>query len=129
MRDVTGQGCNFGTPPVRDDLPLHDMTGGSTWLPGLLSTLFPDDVNETAIQAGIARARYMLRNAADLSVVQETSELKVTVINNCGHKLPTGYPEGRRMWINVQFYDDSNSLISESGAYFSPLDKSDLNAS
>ncbi|MFC1738055.1 hypothetical protein ACFL1G_03285 [Planctomycetota bacterium] len=35
----------------------------------------------------------------------------------CGHKLPTGYPEGRRIWINVKFYDDTNSLISESGAY------------
>jgi hypothetical protein len=117
MRDVTGQGCNFGTPPVRDDLPLHDMTGGSTWLPGLLSTLYPAEVNEAALQAGITRARYMLQNAADLVVVQEGSSLKVTVTNNCGHKLPTGYPEGRRIWINVKFYDDSNSLISESGAY------------
>lgn len=117
MRDVTGQGCNFGSPPVRDDLPLHDMTGGSAWLPGLLSTLFPGDVNEAAMQAGITRARYMLQNAADLTVVQEGSNLKVTVTNNCGHKLPTGYPEGRRIWINVKFYDDSNSLISESGAY------------
>jgi hypothetical protein len=117
MRDVTGQGCNFGTPPIRDDLPLHDMTGGSTWLPGLLSTLYPAEVNEAAMQAGITRARYMLQNAADLAVVQEGSSLKVTVTNNCGHKLPTGYPEGRRIWINVKFYDDSNSLISESGAY------------
>jgi hypothetical protein len=117
MRDVTGQGCNFGTPPVRDDLPLHDMTGGSTWLAGLLSTLHPDAVDETAMQAGIARSRYMLQNAADMTVVQEGSRLKVTVTNNCGHKLPTGYPEGRRIWINVKFYDDSNSLISESGAY------------
>jgi hypothetical protein len=117
MRDVTGQGCNFGTPPVRDDLPLHDMTGGSTWLPGLLSTLHPAEVNEAALQAGITRARYMLQNAADLAVVQEGPSLKVTVTNNCGHKLPTGYPEGRRIWINVKFYDDSNSLISESGAY------------
>jgi len=117
MRDVTGQACNFGTPPVRDDLPLHDMTGGSTWLAGLLSTLFPGDVNDTAMQAGITRAGYMLQNAAELTVVQEGSNLKVTVTNNCGHKLPTGYPEGRRIWINVKFYDDSNSLISESGAY------------
>jgi hypothetical protein len=59
----------------------------------------------------------MLQNAADVTVVKEGSDLKVTVTNNCGHKLPTGYPEGRRIWINVKFYDDSNSLISESGAY------------
>ncbi len=119
MRDVTGVGCNLVSPPppTRSDLPLHDMTGGSTWVPGLLSTTNPNDVNDAAMQAGIARARYMLQNAADLAVVQEGSNLKVTVTNNCGHKLPTGYPEGRRIWINVRFYDDSNSLISESGAY------------
>lgn len=117
MRDVTGKGCNFGTPPLRDDLPLHDMTGGSTWLPGLLPAMFPGVVDPVAIQAGITRARYMLQNAADVTVVKDGSDLKVTVTNNCGHKLPTGYPEGRRIWINVKFYDDSNSLISESGAY------------
>ncbi|MHC4912618.1 MAG: multiheme c-type cytochrome, partial [Planctomycetota bacterium] len=117
MRDVTGEGCNFGTPPTRTDLPLHDMTGGSTWLPSLLSTLHPNDVNETTLQAGIARATYMLQNAADLALLQENTQLKVTVTNNTGHKLPTGYPEGRRIWINVQFYDEVNALISESAAY------------
>jgi len=116
LRDVTGQGCNLD-PPVRDDLPLHDMTGGSTWYPGLLSSLFPGEVSETALQAGIARARYMLQNAADLAVVQEGASLKVTITNNCGHKLPTGYPEGRRMWINVKFYNASMTLVSESAAY------------
>lgn len=69
LRDVTGQGCNFGNPPVRNDLPLHDMTGGSTWLPGLLSSQFPGDVNEAALQSGIDRARYMLQNAAVLDAV------------------------------------------------------------
>ena len=117
MRDVTGQGCNFGSPPIRDDLPLHDMTGGSTWLPGLLSMLFPGQVDADALQAGIERARYMLQNAADLEVTIEDSMLKVTVTNNTGHKLPTGYPEGRRMWISVKFYDNATILISESGAY------------
>jgi hypothetical protein len=39
------------------------------------------------------------------------------VTNNTGHKLPTGYPEGRRIWINVKFYDDTMTLISESAAY------------
>lgn len=116
MRDVTGQGCNL-SPPVRDDLPLHDLTGGSTWLPGLLSSLYPGEVNEAALQAGIARARYMLQNAATLDAVQVNRELRVTITNETGHKLPTGYPEGRRMWINVKFFDDTQALLSESGAY------------
>ena len=37
--------------------------------------------------------------------------------NNTGHKLPTGYPEGRRMWLNLRAYDDDGELIYESGAY------------
>ncbi len=115
MRDVTGQGCNL-SPPVRTDLPLHDMTGGSTWLPSLLSTLYPGEVDETAIQSGILRARYMLQNAAQLDGVEESGQLKVTVTNNTGHKLPTGYPEGRRMWINVKFYN-GETLVGESAEY------------
>ncbi|MHC4080256.1 MAG: Ig-like domain-containing protein [Planctomycetota bacterium] len=117
MRDVTGEGAGFGSPPTRPDLPLHDMTGGSTWLPGLLGTMFPGEVNEAALAAGIDRARYMLQNAAEMALAQEGSQLEVTVTNNGGHKLPTGYPEGRRVWINVKFFDDQATLISESGAY------------
>ena len=117
MRDVTGQGCNFGTPPTRTDLPLHDMTGGNTWYAGLIDTLYPGEVDTAALQDGIARARYMLQNAAEMAVVQEGEDLKVTITNNTGHKLPTGYPEGRRMWINVKFYDASMALVGESAAY------------
>jgi hypothetical protein len=118
MRDVTGKGATFDPqPPTRTDLPLHDMTGGSTWLPGILATLYPAQVDAAAVQAGIARARYMLQNAAELAAVQQGNSLKVTVTNNSGHKLPTGYPEGRRVWLNVQFYDEFGAIIAESGAY------------
>ena len=41
----------------------------------------------------------------------------VKVTNLTGHKLPTGYPEGRRMWLNVQARDGEGTLIWESGAY------------
>ncbi len=117
MPDVTGYGCNFGSPPERSDLPLHDLTGGSTWLPTVLSKMFPVDVNDVDIVAGAQRAREMLQHAANLEVAQEGPNLKVTVTNNTGHKLPTGYPEGRRMWLNIKFYDESLILIAESGAY------------
>ena len=117
MKDVTGYGCNFGNPPLRDDLPLHDMTGGSTWLAGLIGQIHPDIVDEEAMQDGIARARKMLRNAAKLEAEQQENKLEVTVTNHTGHKLPTGYPEGRRIWINVKFYDESMNLLSESCEY------------
>jgi len=120
LRDVAGYGCNTNVipeAPYRDDLPLHDMTGGSTWVPGLLTNLYPGEVNAAAIQAGIARSIYILQNAATLAVADADSQLKVTVTNECGHKLPTGYPEGRRIWLNVKFYDEAMTLLGESGAY------------
>ena len=41
----------------------------------------------------------------------------VRVTNDSGHKLPTGYPQGRRLWINLRGYDRDGVLIYESGAY------------
>jgi hypothetical protein len=117
MRDVTGKGCNFPEAPTRTDLPLHDLTGGSAWLPPLLAQLYPGEVDLAALQAGVERARYNLQNAAELSVVQQSRTLEVAVTNNTGHKLPTGYPEGRRMWLNVRFLDAAMNLVGESGAY------------
>ncbi|OWY71842.1 hypothetical protein B7486_09285 [cyanobacterium TDX16] len=115
MKAVSGRGCNTG--PIRDDLPLHDMTGGSTWLASLLPTLYPGEVNAAAIEAGVLRARAMLQKSASLAVNQNGEYLDVTVTNESGHKLPTGYPEGRRVWLNVKFYDDVMTLLGESGAY------------
>ncbi|MCF7674406.1 MAG: cytochrome c family protein [Akkermansiaceae bacterium] len=117
MHDVSGKGCTSPAAPTRPDLPLHDMTGGSTWLPPILATLYPDQIDAAAVQAGVVRATAMLRNAADLTVAVEDGRLLVRVTNQTGHKLPTGYPEGRRMWVNVKFLDAAGALIGESAAY------------
>ena len=66
---------------------------------------------------GIERARYMLQNAATLSALFNDGQLFVTVVNETGHKLPTGYAEGRRMWLQVEGYNAAGQLIYESGAY------------
>ncbi|MDX2197475.1 MAG: Ig-like domain-containing protein [Phycisphaerae bacterium] len=117
MRAVTGPGCGLEGAPVRSDLGLHDLTGGSTWLPLLLPALYPDLVDPAAVAASVERARYMLQNAAQLDAQQMVDELRVRVTNETGHKLPTGYPEGRRMWLNVRFYDAANGLLAESAPY------------
>jgi hypothetical protein len=41
----------------------------------------------------------------------------VKVTNLSGHKLPSGYAEGRRMWLNLQVRDANGGLVFESGAY------------
>ena len=121
MADVTGKGCNKSYAPTRTDLPLHDLTGGNTFVPLLIKDMYPSEVDANAIDAGIIRAQYMLQNAAtmnlNVTVGQNSYDMDVEIINETGHKLPSGYPEGRRMWINVQAYDAADNLIYESGAY------------
>jgi hypothetical protein len=121
MKDVTGKGTNKQNSPIRNDLAVHDLTGGNTFVPKLLMELYPDPVNVAALAAGIIRAEGMLKNAATMNLNVESNgsgfEAYVEIINETGHKLPSGYPEGRRMWINISAYDIADNLIFESGAY------------
>jgi hypothetical protein len=123
MRATTGVGCNKAGVPTRADLPLHDMTGGNYWAP---DAILHQNANFTlrlgggltttqidAITAGKSRAQQQLRLAASLSVTGNT--LRVT--NLTGHKLISGYPEGRRMWLNVKWYDAASGLLREDGRY------------
>jgi hypothetical protein len=113
---IANPDSNPGIPP-RMDMAVHDLTGGSTWMPAMLTRLYPDEVNPQAIMAAIDRSERLLAKAASLAVADADNQLKVTVTNETGHKLPTGYPEGRRVWLNVKFYDENTMLTAESGAY------------
>ena len=125
MRDITGAAGAIGNNSViREDQPLHDMSGANTWVPTIIplhpvfsETFNVDPIRLEALEDGIDRARYMLQNAATLDVNLEDGTLTVTVFNETGHKLPTGYAEGRRMWIQVEGYDINGNLVYESGAY------------
>ncbi len=59
--------------------------------------------------------------AATLELTQlagpDTNWVQVRVINETGHKLPTGYPEGRRMWLEVVLRDAEDAIVYHSGAY------------
>jgi hypothetical protein len=116
MPAVTGKGCILDDAPVRNDLARHDLAGGNTWVLSLIPQVDPL-ADPLAIQTGIARARYLLRNAATLELSRNAEQIFVTVVNQTGHKLPTGYPEGRRMWLNVRFFGADDMLLTESGAY------------
>lgn len=121
MPTTTGTGCDplFG-PPVREDLPQHHFNGGNTWVLRAIRSLYDDydtDLSESSVGASIARATMMLQNASDLELYQSGAVLTTRIINESGHKLPTGYPEGRQMWINVRFYDSADALVMEHGAY------------
>lgn len=121
MSDASGAGCNDIDAITREDLPLHDLTGGNTWVPGLIAQLYPGEVDAVALAAGAERARQMLQKSALVDVVTvaegDSFAATVTVTNRTGHKLPTGYPEGRRMWLHVVARDLSDAVVYESGAY------------
>jgi len=127
MSAATGKGCNKNNAPVRTDLGRHDLTGGGYWMPDVINyqdaegtLLFGgglDQETRDAMTAGKERAEAMLQSAASLNASQSGSDLVVRVTNLTGHKLISGYPEGRRMWLHVEWYDGGNALIGEDGVY------------
>lgn len=115
MRDVTGKGADGG--PNRSDLGLHDLMGGNTFVPDIIATYYPDEVDATQLADAKARARFMLQLAATLELTPTESGVTVRVTNETGHKLPSGYPEGRRIWLNVVATDALGQQVFESGSY------------
>ncbi len=115
----------FGAEPLmgaawRNDLARHSIVGSNTWVLKAVRAL-NDDAQTGLTQQGVddmlALTAEMLRDASDLELRQQGANLIVRVVNQTGHKLPTGYPEGRRMWVNVVFTDGAGTPIAEHGAY------------
>ena len=87
---------------------------------GLLFGRIGDRIGRTK-----ALALDMLQNRSatvEITVDSEVPEgealnTQVKITNTAGHKLPTGYSEGRRMWINVEARDGQGTLIWESAPY------------
>ena len=129
MPRITGKAVTLSIGVERDCvttgcLPEHELVGGNAWVPLLLQDErwrlnSADDAASLNVTAN--RAKAMLGRAATLTATLSTEsaalQLNVRVTNESGHKLPTGYPEGRRIWINVQAFDATDTPLFESGAY------------
>ncbi len=127
--------------------PVHDLTGGNVWVPTLLASTVPsspnyDPVNAALLGQGAAtltldlnyglglnpaalldaaqRAQSKLERAAiieDVSFDPASGSLSFRVQNQTGHKLITGYPEGRRMFVGIKVYGPDTNLIYEINPY------------
>lgn len=158
MRDIRAAAANKRGALFRPDestehpnsgVPLHDMTGGNSWMTYILASLDPygpvydpvnlalldqgagvltldlnagqsPKVNGAALKAGADRAKQQLLLAAtikNLSYDPLSGELEFIIQNNTGHKLITGYPEGRRMFINIRAYNSEGTLLEEINPY------------
>jgi hypothetical protein len=117
MRPVAGKDANLGV--VRPDVPLHDFAGANTFIPSVLEhhPAFGAEVDPEHLALGVAKATTMLRKAATVTASLSAGDLNVRVANETGHKLPTGYPEGRRMWLHVRAFDAQRAVVFESGRY------------
>lgn len=113
--------------PIRDDFKRHDFLGSNAWLGRAVGWTSPALGREAAVDAHAERTRAFLRTAATVEVTSvpevvragETFELGVQVTNLTGHKLPTGYADGRRMWLEVSIggevvsgaYDEETAVL------------------
>ncbi|MCA9546592.1 MAG: hypothetical protein KC613_19440, partial [Myxococcales bacterium] len=121
--------------------PMHDLTGGNLWIPAVLASTQPGSpnhdpevagllsqgaavltlaldqgtgLNPTALLAGVERARAQLLQAAridELIYDAATGRLSFRVVNQTGHKLPTGFSEGRRMFVTVQGWQGDHLAV------------------
>jgi hypothetical protein len=134
------------TEHPKSPVPMHDMTGGNAWVMAVLASSIPGSPNYDATNdallnqgpaaltldmtqgagndpakmiLGVNRALANLESAAGItnaSYDQATGTLTFRVQNNTPHKLISGFPEGRRMFVNIKLYNGP-VLIHEVNPY------------
>jgi len=115
--------CVFWDMPeigLRDNIPEHSFVGVNSWVLGAVRNLYDDyetGLSDESIALNHVRTEALMQKASDMTLSQVGNQLNVRITNMTGHKLPTGYPEGRRMWLNVKFLDADGTLLEERGAY------------
>ncbi|MNO79142.1 hypothetical protein D3C76_703020 [compost metagenome] len=112
MPGFAGKAAIMG--PDREDVASHWFSGANAMMLKYLGQ-----------EEGAQRARDMLARAAEITFQQppavitpgQYTSVAVKVANvGAGHKLPTGFPEGREMWIDFQVLDASGRELYRLGS-------------
>lgn len=129
-KDGSCQACHYPTVPgggtasrfgglQREHFVVHGPVGSSLWVQDATWMAWNGKgMDRKAFDLAKQRTQALLKTAATLKLTfpaSGTARLRVT--NETGHKLPSGYIEGRRTWINARFYDRSGKVIQEIGRY------------
>ncbi len=130
--DPAAKACNQNPAGSRTgNLPVHEFVGANAWVPQIIKSEYggPDGFDREAdFDRTITAAREMLADSANVETTitaytpptagaAGSISVSVKVTNLSGHKLPTGYAEGRRMWLNVKALSASQAVVAESAAY------------
>ncbi|MCA9544721.1 MAG: hypothetical protein KC613_10040 [Myxococcales bacterium] len=108
----------------REPFGRHLLVGGNTLMPQVLRD-FREQLSSMAtaeaFNANIEAARQMLTTGADVQIGEPVVEgdkirVPVTLINQVGHKLPTGFPS-RRVWLRVTALDAAGAVLFDSGGF------------
>jgi len=123
--DASAVACNYGSSRT-GNLPMHEFAGANTWALRLIRDLYGPALGTDRVEAidrSIQLARQMLAASGTVqpsivSFAGNTLQARVRVTNLSGHKLPTGYSEGRRMWLEVAAYANGSAVpFWRSGTY------------
>jgi hypothetical protein len=123
--------CNSFNPPrpdSSDNKPVkrHDLAGANVFMMQVMKGEYGNALNRNAAyDHSISRAMDMLQNQSatvevtvpPVAVEGNSAEVQLRVTNNTAHKLPTGYPEGRRMWVRLRATDALGATFFVSGDY------------
>lgn len=126
---------------------VHKLTGANRWLPQMMKALYAEvDLEVIGAPSGkdprvfpgmlsdrgpmwdraTQNTEITLRDGLNVQVTQAptevvgspgTYEMKVKVVNKTGHRIPSGYPDGRRFWLSVQAKDATGAPVYTSGFY------------
>lgn len=126
MARTTGAAVDVGDE--YDDLAVHGFVGGNHFSVRAVQLLNPD-LGIAGLSSEVGRwVDDSLRSAAELEITGtdpaglavETGEeyaLSVRITNKTGHKLPSGYPEGRRVYLEVTMQLDDRAMTYLSGEW------------
>lgn len=129
-QDATAKACQQNPTGSRTgNLPVHEFAGANAWVPNIIKNEYAGAFDRQAdYDRTIVLARQTLTSTADVqtTITAYTAPtagtagsitVQVKATNLSGHKLPTGYAEGRRMWMNVKVFSSTNATVAQSGAH------------
>lgn len=126
-QDANARACMQNPMGSRSgQLSVHEFVGGNSWMLKIIDGLYGTNIlRSEAIQRAMTWSEDLLtQRSATLTIdldplpAGDTNlQARVRITNLAGHKLPTGYGEGRRMWLHLVVRDANNAVVFESGAW------------